>query len=213
MEEGRDLEHDRSRLLDLKKRAIEPCPPHRQAAAQSVGESQRRREPALLGHVVVFGCDRAPALERRMGPLEITQDYLSRAQSSQGVSQHHSIARGFSLLRDGACRRRLTGQVAAVALCPGQLGGDGERSIRLARLHVELARPVGGGLCRIEVSGRHGQEVAQADLDGRARSEEHTSELQSRPHLVCRLLLEKKKKIHCTKHRSKKKPKKKKIKK
>src|SRR3989442_8815913 len=28
----------------------------------------------------------------------------------------------------------------------------------------------------------------------RIRSEEHTSELQSRPHLVCRLLLEKKKK-------------------
>src|SRR5690554_7867953 len=32
------------------------------------------------------------------------------------------------------------------------------------------------------------------DRSGR-RSEEHTSELQSRPHLVCRLLLEKKKKI------------------
>src|SRR5207302_8288593 len=30
---------------------------------------------------------------------------------------------------------------------------------------------------------------------GRARSEEHTSELQSRENLVCRLLLEKKKKI------------------
>src|SRR2546422_3987917 len=30
--------------------------------------------------------------------------------------------------------------------------------------------------------------------DGMARSEEHTSELQSRLHLVCRLLLEKKKK-------------------
>src|SRR3712207_7109654 len=29
--------------------------------------------------------------------------------------------------------------------------------------------------------------------DGRARSEEHTSELQSRQYLVCRLLLEKKK--------------------
>src|SRR3989442_6975755 len=28
---------------------------------------------------------------------------------------------------------------------------------------------------------------------GQKRSEEHTSELQSRPHLVCRLLLEKKK--------------------
>src|SRR3989442_6794761 len=32
------------------------------------------------------------------------------------------------------------------------------------------------------------------------RSEEHTSELQSRPHLVCRLLLEKKK--HCTVRRT-----------
>src|SRR3989442_6662591 len=35
-------------------------------------------------------------------------------------------------------------------------------------------------------------------LEGEAkakRSEEHTSELQSRPHLVCRLLLEKKKNI------------------
>src|SRR3989442_7398165 len=29
--------------------------------------------------------------------------------------------------------------------------------------------------------------------EGNYRSEEHTSELQSRPHLVCRLLLEKKK--------------------
>src|SRR5436305_11117759 len=35
-------------------------------------------------------------------------------------------------------------------------------------------------------------------LEGSApsRSEEHTSELQSRPHLVCRLLLEKKKNGH-----------------
>src|SRR5690554_768535 len=31
---------------------------------------------------------------------------------------------------------------------------------------------------------------------GPGRSEEHTSELQSRPHLVCRLLLEKKKPAH-----------------
>src|SRR2546422_3753082 len=33
-------------------------------------------------------------------------------------------------------------------------------------------------------------------LDDLVRSEEHTSELQSRLHLVCRLLLEKKKKHH-----------------
>src|SRR5690554_7209491 len=35
-----------------------------------------------------------------------------------------------------------------------------------------------------------------------ARSEEHTSELQSRPHLVCRLLLEKKKKSLITQDHS-----------
>src|SRR3989442_7493901 len=48
----------------------------------------------------------------------------------------------------------------------------------------------------------HAVSVLHEDDDGRVqvrvvlvRSEEHTSELQSRPHLVCRLLLEKKKKI------------------
>src|SRR5690554_8066774 len=40
-----------------------------------------------------------------------------------------------------------------------------------------------------------------SDMD--ARSEEHTSELQSRPHLVCRLLLEKKKKTQNTKKKKK----------
>src|SRR5207253_8099689 len=40
------------------------------------------------------------------------------------------------------------------------------------------------------------------------RSEEHTSELQSRGHLVCRLLLEKKKKKKKKKHKKKKKKKK-----
>src|SRR4051794_41548747 len=41
--------------------------------------------------------------------------------------------------------------------------------------------------------GRPGPVTAVA---GRTRSEEHTSELQSPVHLVCRLLLEKKKKSH-----------------
>ena len=36
-------------------------------------------------------------------------------------------------------------------------------------------------------------------LEGFLRSEEHTSELQSRQYLVCRLLLEKKKKIKINK--------------
>src|SRR3712207_7419949 len=40
---------------------------------------------------------------------------------------------------------------------------------------------------------RVGVAVAVEHGDGHARSEEHTSELQSRQYLVCRLLLEKKK--------------------
>src|SRR5262245_64233459 len=42
-----------------------------------------------------------------------------------------------------------------------------------------------------------------ASWASRARSEEHTSELQSLRHLVCRLLLEKKKKKECYLTRSK----------
>src|SRR2546429_2157275 len=41
-------------------------------------------------------------------------------------------------------------------------------------------------------------EIAYGDERIRERSEEHTSELQSRLHLVCRLLLEKKKKSNNT---------------
>src|SRR3712207_8431574 len=40
----------------------------------------------------------------------------------------------------------------------------------------------------------HGSAEGPAPQASRARSEEHTSELQSRQYLVCRLLLEKKKK-------------------
>src|SRR3712207_8865615 len=51
-----------------------------------------------------------------------------------------------------------------------------------------------GRLCALEL---HGPERQARRLRGRARrSEEHTSELQSRQYLVCRLLLEKKKKTH-----------------
>src|SRR5690606_4862323 len=61
--------------------------------------------------------------------------------------------------------------------------------------------PFGGGFLK-RISGKYpdcATRIAQADLrrerayQPRMRSEEHTSELQSRENLVCRLLLEKKK--------------------
>src|SRR3712207_6945958 len=64
---------------------------------------------------------------------------------------------------------------------------------------VELARrtahdvfvpfTIGGGIASVADA----QAVLDAGADKVARSEEHTSELQSRQYLVCRLLLEKKK--------------------
>src|SRR5205809_3212490 len=62
------------------------------------------------------------------------------------------------------------------------------------------ALAVGSAACR-EVHPVAGHLIGQLVVDGRerpaavARSEEHTSELQSRLHLVCRLLLEKKKQL------------------
>src|SRR5690348_17993573 len=43
---------------------------------------------------------------------------------------------------------------------------------------------------------QHRRSVWSLVLEPGARSEEHTSELQSPVHLVCRLLLEKKKQVH-----------------
>src|SRR3712207_7093753 len=54
----------------------------------------------------------------------------------------------------------------------------------------------GAGTLGAARSGRRGEE--DAGHRGGGRSEEHTSELQSRQYLVCRLLLEKKKKKHMT---------------
>src|SRR2546429_8912641 len=52
---------------------------------------------------------------------------------------------------------------------------------------------------RRPAEGHHG--IAESEVcderRSRLRSEEHTSELQSRLHLVCRLLLEKKNSSHC----------------
>src|SRR3989449_4144081 len=69
-------------------------------------------------------------------------------------------------------------------------------SIRRTGLALKgpLTTPVGGGYRSVNVALRQ-----EFDLyaNVRPRSEEHTSELQSRLHLVCRLLLEKKKSTSC----------------
>src|SRR2546422_7063871 len=58
---------------------------------------------------------------------------------------------------------------------------------------AEGSRSEPRALVMIVMSRSGWQRVAIAQFTWRSRSEEHTSELQSRLHLVCRLLLEKKK--------------------
>src|SRR5690606_40825894 len=55
-----------------------------------------------------------------------------------------------------------------------------------------VRQPVGGFIYRITI-GRHRVEMDATAQTTPSRSEEHTSELQSREKLVCRLLLDKKK--------------------
>src|SRR3989442_9961550 len=71
-------------------------------------------------------------------------------------------------------------------------GATLRRNVARSREHGFLAYPVVAQAPR--PASKAVGELGRRVLDGAPRSEEHTSELQSRPHLVCRLLLEKKKK-------------------
>src|SRR3989442_8689679 len=66
----------------------------------------------------------------------------------------------------------------------------------LGRVHYSGVQV--GPLTRLQAlrpkSKQNSERSVKGDVPRLTRSEEHTSELQSRPHLVCRLLLEKKKK-------------------
>src|SRR5690554_7335888 len=77
----------------------------------------------------------------------------------------------------------------------GPLTDDDERTLKLAKqigYPVMIKAASGGGGRGMQVV--HSEAALLKAVQITQRSEEHTSELQSRPHLVCRLLLEKKKK-------------------
>src|SRR5687768_17868045 len=76
--------------------------------------------------------------------------------------------------------------------------GGGE--VRQGKYRIPAEHGLPPGIYRVSISSvrspptKYGPPGPEAKDAGTERSEEHTSELQSRLHLVCRLLLEKKKK-------------------
>src|SRR5690554_1003641 len=92
-----------------------------------------------------------------------------------------NIVGGFIQKQDVGLFLKRHGQMQAIALSSRKrttfffLIGTGKIKTRQKSTHVDVTSPHPYGFIT-------------------ARSEEHTSELQSRPHLVCRLLLEKKNK-------------------
>src|SRR3989442_3317591 len=104
-----------------------------------------------------------------------------------------------------AVEERATGAIDVVEFLPAEqvdriyldrtyfLGPDkgGERAYRLLADALEKTKRVAIG--QYAARGKQYLIMVRPMEGGLVRSEEHTSELQSRPHLVCRLLLEKKK--------------------
>src|SRR3712207_8874266 len=72
---------------------------------------------------------------------------------------------------------------------------EADRGHRLEEVYVDDAGPGAEGAAGIHVDRPVYDRRDDRRARGDGRSEEHTSELQSRQYLVCRLLLEKKKQI------------------
>src|SRR3712207_6976388 len=61
-------------------------------------------------------------------------------------------------------------------------------------LSIAMCEAMAAGAAVVSTDVGEARDVIDPGVNGELRSEEHTSELQSRQYLVCRLLLEKKKK-------------------
>src|SRR5690349_23966469 len=112
-----------------------------------------------------------------------------------------AVTRTFSIIKPDATRRNLTGAITKMLEEAG-LRVVASRRIRMTRDQAEgfyavhKERPFYNDLCTFMTSGPVVVQVLEGEnavlRNREVRSEEHTSELQSRRDLVCRLLLEKK---------------------
>src|SRR6266498_2511577 len=108
-------------------------------------------------------------IDEVIAEAQLPEAWPSTSESALGVHVHR-------------IERRAAGHEEPVAV------GAAEAEVRTALGQVDAA-----DVLAIRVEDRHAVEPLLPHAPAAPRSEEHTSELQSRPHLVCRLLLEKKK--------------------
>src|SRR5207253_10252730 len=108
-----------------------------------------------------------------IGELDPALFLQQRPEIVQPIEQLPDIARGSALPMAVQVGQRRIGHVAVECLARAPLDQDQD-------------------LAALEITGDAVQQAPKRH-DPPPRSEEHTSELQSRGHLVCRLLLEKKK--------------------
>src|SRR6266498_3573885 len=155
-----------------------------------------------VGAVLLWYVIRAYAPLRRAVPVvEPTEpDRLAAASTEDVVA---AVEAGLVGLSDAdrdprraiiACWLRLE-EAAAAAGTPREPGDTStDLVVRLLLAHL-VSRQVIDGFAAVYRWARYGTGPVDEQMRATAvsRSEEHTSELQSRPHLVCRLLLEKKK--------------------
>src|SRR5436305_1867119 len=175
------------RIAGLEVRVVE--------AGQADGETDGTRLFNALGAALA---DVPP--DRVAGALFITDgrvhDVPAEAAQLGFTAPVHALITGRPGERDrriqlvSAPRFGIVGQMQTIVLRVEDQGtrpGPAQLTIRRDGELLETRDVIAGEAVRIQVQIPHA---------GQNRSEEHTSELQSRPHLVCRLLLEKKKNRH-----------------
>src|SRR5690625_1895450 len=147
--------------------------------------------PDTLGlgtRAIHAGQEPDPSTGANMTPIYATSTYV---QSSPGKHQGYEYSRSQNPTRMAweRCVADLEGDVAGFAFGSGLAAASTVLDLLDAGSHVIAMEDLYGGSYRLFEKVRR----RSAGLDFSYRSEEHTSELQSRGHLVCRLLLEKKK--------------------
>src|SRR5438876_4866729 len=156
------------------------------APGQAPGERDLRRRAPGVGELA----RRRPRQRRRVRPARQLEDGRHLGEPARPAAPR--------LVRELALDD--LGDDGGLALGLELIGEDEPAGARLAELHRVALDALGveepaGELGQIEqLRGPLGQHGIPGRAVRAARSEEHTSELQSPVHLVCRLLLEKKKK-------------------